>query len=124
MPNADGGALKHASLWRRDSEVRRRRTATSGLALLLAFCALAFADGGHHGLHMTAESSIRVEIVRGPDGQTGLAARARHRVVQRFFSWINRSSRRLAMGVKATSASAETFLYTMSASLLLCGRLR
>ena len=76
------------------------------------FVPLAFADSG------AAASSIRVEIVRKPDGQVGFAVHARRWVGERFFAWINRN-RRLATDVEATIASAEAFLYAASAILLL-----
>lgn len=79
---------------------------------------LAFADAGYQGPRVAAASSIRVEIVRTPEGQVRFAVHARRRVVERFFAWINRN-RRLAKGVEATIASAEAFLYAASAILLL-----
>ena len=39
-------------------------------------------------------------------------------VVERFFAWIN-CNRRMAKDVEATIASAEAFLYTASAIVLL-----
>lgn len=82
------------------------------------FVQLAFADSGYQGPRVAAASSIRVEIVRKPDGQIGFAVHARRWVVERFFAWINRN-RRLAKDVEATIASAEAFLYAASAILLL-----
>lgn len=82
------------------------------------FVRLAYADAGYQGPRVAAASSIRVEIVRKPDGQVGFAVHARRWVVERFFAWINRN-RRLAKDFEATVASAETFLYAASAILLL-----
>ena len=82
------------------------------------FAQVAFADSGYQGSRVAAASSIRVEIVRKPEGQIGLAVHSRRCVVERFFAWINRN-RRLAKDVEATIASAEAFLYAASAILLL-----
>ena len=82
------------------------------------FVQLAFADAGYQGPRVASASSIRVEIVRKPEGQVGFAVHARRWVVERFFAWINRN-RRLAKDVEAIIASAEAFLYTASAILLL-----
>ena len=82
------------------------------------FVQLAYADAGYQGPRVAAASPIRVEIVRKPQGQVGFAVHARRWVVERFFAWINRN-RRLAKDVEATIASAEAFLYTASAILLL-----
>ena len=79
---------------------------------------LAFADAGYQGPRVASASSIRVEIVRKPEGQVGFAVPTPRRwVVERFFAWINRN-RRLAKDVEATIASAEAFLYAASAILL------
>jgi putative transposase len=82
------------------------------------FVQVAFADSGYQGPRVAAASTIRVEIVRKPEGQIGFAVHARRWVVERFFAWINRN-RRLAKDVEATIASAEAFLYAASAILLL-----
>lgn len=82
------------------------------------FVQLAYADAGYQGPRVAAASSIRVEIVRKPEGQVGFAVHARRWVVERFFAWANRN-RRLAKDVEATVASAEAFLYAASAILLL-----
>jgi transposase len=82
------------------------------------FVQLTFADAGYQGPRVASASSIRVEIVRKPEGQVGFAVHARRWVVERFFAWINRN-RRLARDVEATIASAEAFLYAASAILLL-----
>ncbi len=67
---------------------------------------------------MAAASTIRVQIVRKPDGQVGFAVHARRWVVERFFAWINRN-RRLAKDFESLIPSAEAFLYAASAILLL-----
>jgi transposase len=67
---------------------------------------------------VTAASTIRAEIAREPEGRVGFAVNARRRVVERFFTPINRN-RRLARDFEATIASAEAFLYAASAILLL-----
>ena len=82
------------------------------------FVRLAFADAGYRGPRVAAASTIRIEIVRKPEGQVGFAVHARRWVVERFFAWINRN-RRLAKDFEATIASAEAFLYAASAILLL-----
>ena len=82
------------------------------------FVQLAFADAGYQGPRVASASTIRVEIVRKPEGQVGFAVHARRWVVERFFAWIDRN-RRLAKDVEATILSAETFLYAASAILLL-----
>lgn len=82
------------------------------------FVQTAFADSGYQGPRVAAASTIRVEIVRKPEGQIGFAVHARRWVVERFFAWINRN-RRLTKGVEATIASADAFLYAASAILLL-----
>ena len=82
------------------------------------FVQLAYADAGYQGSRVAAASSIRVEIVRKPEGQVGFAVHARRWVVERFFAWIGRN-RRLAKDVERTIASAEAFLYAASAILLL-----
>lgn len=81
------------------------------------FVQFAFADAEYQGPRVASASSIRVEIVRKPEGQVGFAVHARRWVVERFFAWINRN-RHLAKDVKATIASAEAFLYAASAILL------
>jgi transposase len=80
------------------------------------FVQLTFADSGYQGPRVAQASTIRVEIVRKPEGQIGFAVHARRWVVERFFAWINRN-RRLAKDVEATIKSA--FLYTASAIMLL-----
>ena len=57
--------------------------------------------------------SIRVEIVRKPEGQVGFAVHARRWLVERVFAWINRN-RRLAKDFEATIVWAEAFLYAAS----------
>ncbi len=78
----------------------------------------AFADAGYQGPRVAAASTIRVQVVRKPDGQVGFAVHARRRVVERFFAWINRN-RRLAKDFEALIPSAEAFLYAASAILSL-----
>ena len=82
------------------------------------FVRLAFADAGYQGPRVASATSIRVEIVRKPDGQVGFAVHARRWVVERFFAWINRN-RRLAKDVETLIPSAEAFLYAASAILML-----
>jgi len=82
------------------------------------FVQIAFADSAYQGPRVAAASTIRVEIVRKPQGQIGFAAHTRRWVVERFFAWINRN-RRLAKDLEATIASEEAFLYAASAILLL-----
>ena len=52
------------------------------------FVQVAFADGGYQGPRVARASSIRVEIVRKPEGQVGFAVHAKRWVVERF-AWIN-----------------------------------
>ena len=82
------------------------------------FVQLAFADAGYQGPRVASSSSIRVEIVRKPQGQVGFAVHARRWVVERFFAWITRN-RRLAKDSEATIQSVEAFLYAASAVPLL-----
>ncbi len=89
-----------------------------GVAIRAGPCPTRLADSGYQGPRVAAASSIRVEIVRKPDGQVGFAVHARRWVVERFFAWINRH-RRLAKDFEATIASATAFLYAASAILLL-----
>lgn len=77
-----------------------------------------YADAAYAGERVTRASPIKVEIVRKPRGQVGFAVHARRWVVERFFAWINRN-RRLAKDFEATIASAETFLYAGSITLLI-----
>ncbi len=118
MVDTDGRALK---LYAHAADIQDR----DGAGPLLQasrpswpFVQLAFADSGYKGPRVAAASTIRVEIVRKPEGQVGFAVHARRWVVERFFAWINRN-RRLAKDVEATIASAEAFLYAASAILLL-----
>jgi putative transposase len=118
MVDTDGRALKlqvhGADIQDRDGAGPLLRASRSRWP----FVQLAFADSGYQGPRVATASSIRVEIVRKPDGQVGFAVHARRWVVERFFAWINRN-RRLAKDVEATIASAEAFLYAASAILLL-----
>ena len=82
------------------------------------FVRLAYADAGYQGPRVAAAGSIRVEIVRKPEGQVGFAVHARRWVIERFFARIDRN-RGPAKDVEATVASAEAFLYAASAILLL-----
>jgi transposase len=82
------------------------------------FVQLGYADSAYAGPHVAEASSIRIEIVRKPEGQVGFAVHARRWVVERFFAWIGRN-RRLAKDFEATIASAEAFLYAASTMLLL-----
>jgi transposase len=118
MVDTDGRALK---LQAHAAEIQDR----DGAGPLLRasrpswpFVQLAFADAGYQGPRVAAASTIRVEIVRKPEGQVGFAVHARRWVIERFFAWINRN-RRLAKDFEATIASAEAFLYAASAILLL-----
>jgi len=82
------------------------------------FVELGYADAGYAGERVASASSIRVEIVRKPQGQIGFAVHAKRWVVERFFAWIGRN-RRLAKDFEATIASAETFLYAAATMILL-----
>ena len=118
MVDTDGRALKlqaHAA----DIQDRDGAGPCCGIARRVGrSCNSRFADAGYQGPRVARHSSIRVEIVRKPEGQVGFAVHARRWVVERFFAWINRN-RRLAKDVEATIASAEAFLYAASAILLL-----
>jgi putative transposase len=81
------------------------------------FVRLAFADAGYQGPRVASASTIRVEIVRKPEGQVGFAVHAKRWVVERFFAWIGRN-RRLAKDFEATLESARAFLYAASIMLL------
>ena len=82
------------------------------------FVQLAFMDSGYAGDRVACATAIRVEIVRKPKDQVGLAVHARRWVVERFFAWIGRN-RRLAKDFEATIASANAFLYAASTIILL-----
>ena len=131
LVDTDGRALKlhvHAADIQDplgDSEAASLRESRDGAGPLLRasrpswpFVQLAFADAGYQGPRVASASTIRVEIVRKPEGQVGFAVHAKRWVVERFFAWINRY-RRLAKDVEATIASAEAFVYAASAILLL-----
>ena len=118
MVDTDGRALKlqahSASVQDRDGAGPLLRASRPSWP----FVQLAFADAGYQGPRVASASTIRVEIVRKPDGQVGFAVHARRWVVERFFAWINRN-RRLAKDVEALIPSAEAFLYAASAILML-----
>ena len=82
------------------------------------FVELAFMDAGYAGDRVASATPIRVEIVRKPKQQVGFAVHARRWVIERFFAWIGRN-RRLAKDFEASIASANTFLYAASVTILL-----
>jgi transposase len=81
------------------------------------FIVKAFADSGYTGEALAAATSIRIEIVKKPPDQVGVAVHPRRWVVERFFAWISRN-RRLWKDPEATLTSARAFLYAASVMLL------
>jgi putative transposase len=79
---------------------------------------LVWADAGYDKERVFKASTIVVEIVRKPPGQTGFAVQPRRWVVERFLGWISRN-RRLARDLEALVASAEAFLYAAATMILL-----
>lgn len=69
---------------------------------LFPFIEKVWADGGYNHERVTQAAGITVEeIVSKITGQTGFVVLPGHRVVERFFAWINRN-RRIARNAEAT----------------------
>ena len=118
MVDTDGRALK---LQAHSAAVQDRDGAGPFLCASRSrwpFVEVAYTDGGYAGPRVANASPIRIQVVRKADGQVGFAVIARRWVVERFFAWINRN-RRLAKDFEASTGSAEPFLYTASAMLLI-----
>ena len=123
MVDADGHAIR---LQTHAADIQDRDGAGPPAARLTTESAARAARLRRHVLprpRVAAVSTIRVEIVRKPEGQVRFTVHARRWVVERFFAWINRN-RRLAKDFEASIASAEAFLHAASAILLLRRRPR
>lgn len=72
------------------------------------FIGKVFADAGSQGPRVANATHIAVEIVRRMPDQVGFVVQPKRRVVERFFTWINRN--RHWKDTEATIASATAFL--------------
>jgi transposase len=82
------------------------------------FIELVFADSAYAGERVAQATSIKVQIVRKPEGQVGFKVHKRRWVVERFFAWIGRN-RRFSRDVERLVASVEAFLYAAACVILL-----